>query len=153
MTEEIRRAVIHAVSERFHLPVYGQKVPKGGKKPCFTVEIKQTEQKRLLGRRAARRVTAAVNYICGEEKTAAADTMQVLEELYEVLCIIGGAERFAAGGMTEKKTAEGIELAAEYEYHVIFEEEAAEPMGRLKYNGKEAVGYEEKGNLQQRTAE
>lgn len=31
-------------------------------------------------------------------------------------------------------------------------EETTERMERLKYNGKEAVGYEEKGDIQQRTA-
>ena len=40
MTEDIRKAVIQAISERFQLPVYGQSVPRGGKKPCFTVELK-----------------------------------------------------------------------------------------------------------------
>ena len=54
MTEEIRRAVIQAIAARFQLPVYGQRVPQGAKKPCFTVELKVTEQKRLLGWRAAR---------------------------------------------------------------------------------------------------
>lgn len=153
MTEEIRRAVIHAVSERFHLPVYGQRVPQGVRKPCFTVVLTEDLQKRLLGRRAARRVTAVVRYFCGEEKTAAAESAAVLDGLYEALCIIGTEERFAAGGMTAQKTAEGIAVTAAYEYHVIFEEDAAEKMERLKYNGREAVGYEEKENLQQRTAE
>ena len=37
--------------------------------------------------------------------------------------------------------------------HVMLTEETTERMERLKYNGKEAVGYEEKGNIQQRAAE
>lgn len=153
MTEEIRRAVIRAIAKRFQLPVYGQKVPQGAKKPCFTVELKETEQKRLFGRRAARKVTFEVQYFSGEEKTAAAESAAVLDGLYEVLCIIGTEERFAASGMQEEKTAEGIRFTAEYEYHVVFAEEAAALMERLKYNGKEAVGYEEEGDIQQGTAE
>ena len=50
MTEDIRKAVIHAVSEAFSLPVYGQSVPQGAKLPCFTVELKGMQQKRLLGK-------------------------------------------------------------------------------------------------------
>ena len=73
MTEEIRRAVIQAIAARFQLPVYGQRVPQGAKKPCFTVELKETEQKRLLGRRAARKAVFEVTYYCGEEKAAAAE--------------------------------------------------------------------------------
>ncbi len=153
MTEEIRRAVIQAIAARFHLPVYGQRVPQGAKKPCFTVELKETEQKRLLGRRAARKAILEVTYYCGEEKTAAAECAEVSDGLYEALCIIGTEERFAASGMQEEKTETGIRFTAEYEYHVLLEEDAAEKMERLKYNGKEAVGYEEKGDIQQGTAE
>ena len=67
MTEEIRRAVIQAIAARFQLPVYGQRVPQGARKPCFTVELKETEQKRLLGRRAARKAAFEVTYYCGED--------------------------------------------------------------------------------------
>ena len=143
MTEEIRKAVIQAVSEKTGLPVYGQSVPQGAKIPCFTVEMTGLEQKRLLGNRAARKVTFEVRYFCGEEKTAAAEGIAAVDELYEVLLIIGKDEKFAASGMKHEKTADGVKFTAEYEYHIIFTEEEAEPMGRLEYNGKEAVGYEE----------
>ena len=153
MTEEIRRAVIQAIAARFRLPVYGQRVPQGAKKPCFTVELKKTEQKRLLGRRAARKAAFEVTYYCGEEKAAAAECAEALDGLYETLCIIGREDRFAASGMQEERTETGIRFTAEYEYHVILTEETTERMERLKYNGKEAVGYEEKGDIQQRAAE
>jgi len=153
MTEEIRRAVIQAIAARFQLPVYGQRVPQGAKKPCFTVELKETEQKRLLGRRVARKAAFEVTYYCGEEKAAAAECAEALDGLYEVLCIIGREERFAASSMQEERTETGIRFTAEYEYHVMLKEETTERMERLKYNGKEAVGYEEKGDIQQRTAE
>ena len=143
MTEDIRKAVIQAIADNFLLPVYGQSVPQGGKKPCFTVELKGLEQKRLLGNRAARNVTFEVNYFCSEEKTAAAESIGVVEELYEILLIIGVDEKFAASGMKHEKTADGVKFTAEYEYHIIFTEDEAELMQRLEYNGKEAVGYEE----------
>ena len=82
MTEEIRRAVIQAIAARFQLPVYGQRVPQGRKSPCFTVELKETEQKRLLGRRAARKAVFEVTYYCGEEKAAAAECAEALDGLY-----------------------------------------------------------------------
>lgn len=152
MTEEIRRGAIKAISDTFGLPVYGQAVPQGGKKPCFTVEIEEMEQKRLLGRRAARKISVGISYFCGEKKTAAAEGLAVTEGLYEALSIIGEKEKFAAGSMKHEKTADGVKVTAEYEYHVILEEEAGSLMERLAYNGKEAVGYEEAGNIQQRTA-
>lgn len=153
MTEEIRRAVIQAIAERFSLPIYGQRVPQGAKKPCFTVELLETEQKPLLGERVARKASFAVTYYCGEEKTAAAESAAVLEGLYDVLCIIGTAERFAASGMKEEGTETGIRFTVVYEYHAVRTADATEKMERLKYNGKEAVGYEEKGDIQQGTAE
>lgn len=61
--------------------------------PCFTVELKETEQKRLLGRRAARKAVFEVTYYCGEEKAAAAERAEALDGLYETLCIIGREER------------------------------------------------------------
>ncbi len=153
MTEEIRRAVIQAVAERFSLPVYGQRVPQGAKKPCFTVELLGTEQKPLLGGRVARRASLAVTYYCGEEKTAAAECATVLEGLYDALCIIGTTERFAASSMKEEGAGTGIRFTAVYEYHAARTEDAAEKMERLKYNGREASGYEEKDDIQQGAAE
>ena len=70
--------------------------------------------------------------------------------MYEALLIIGADEKFAASGMKHEKMADGMKFTVEYEYHIIFTEEEAEKMERLKYNGKEAVGYEE---IQQRAAE
>ena len=153
MMEEIRRAVIRVVGDNFLLPVYGQTVPQGGKVPCFTVELKRVEQKRLLGRRVMRKAVFEIRYFCKEAEAKAAEVLEVTDELYEILLIIGVNEKFAASGMTHEKTADGVKLTAEYEYHLIFDDEEAEMMERLEYNGKEAVGYEEEGYIQQGTAE
>ena len=150
MTEDIRKAVIYAISEVSGLPVYGQTVPQGAKLPCFTVEMVGLEQKRLLGKRAERTALFEVKYFCGEAKTAAEENTLAVDRLYESLLIIGKDEKFAASGMKHEKTADGVKFTVEYEYHIIFTEEEAEKMERLKYNGKEAVGYEE---IQQRAAE
>ena len=152
MTEEIRKAVIRAISEKFHLPVYGQNVPQGGKRPCFTVELAEVEQKPLLGPRAMRKVGFSIQYYCGDEKTAATESATAADGLYEALFLIGKDEKFAASGMKQEKTEDGVRFTVEYEYHVIYTEDKAERMQRLEYNGKEAVGYEEK-YIQQRTAE
>lgn len=150
MTEEIRKAVIHAVSEKFHMPVYGQNVPQGGKRPCFTVELSEVTQKPLLGPRAARRAGFSIQYYCGDEKAAAVESATVADGLYEALFLIGKDEKFAASGMKQEKTADGVRFRMDYEYHVIYTEDEAERMQRLEYNGKETVGYED---IQQRTAE
>jgi len=143
MTEDIRKAVIQAISEKYQLPVYGQFVPQGGRKPCFTVELKELEQKRLMGRRAMRKVTLEINYFCGEMKIAAAEGIEAVDGLYEILLIIGEDEKYAASGMRHEKTADGVKFMVVYEYHIIFDEEEIGLMERLEYNGKEAVGYEE----------
>lgn len=153
MMEEIRRAVIQAVSERFLLPVYGQYVPQGVKKPCFTVELKGMEQKHLLGRRMRRKVCFEVRFFDGGTKTAAADGLEAAEGLYEALLVIGEDEKFSASGLQHEKMQDGVKVRVEYEYHILFTEEEAELMGRLEYNGKEAAGYEEKDDIQQGTAE
>ena len=150
MMEDIRKAVIRAVSEASGLPVYGQRVPQGAKLPCFTVEMAGMQQKRLLGKRAERTVGFEVRYFCGEAKTAAEESTLAADGLYEALLIIGKDEKFAASGMKHEKMTDGVKFTVEYEYHIIFTEEEAEKMERLKYNGKEAVGYEE---IQQREAE
>ena len=153
MTEDIRKAVIQAIAKKFELPVYGQRVPQDGKRPCFTVELTGMEQKRLLGKRAMRKAVFEINYYCGEKKTAAKEGMEVADGLYEALLIIGEDEKFAAGGMKQEKTADGVKFMVEYEYHIIFSEEEAELMLRLEYNGKEMVGYEEENDIQQGAAE
>lgn len=153
MTEGIRKAVMQAISVRYGLPVYGQRVPQGGRRPCFTVELKEMTQKRLLGNRAARKATFEIHYTCGEEKTAAAEGLTAVDGLYETLLVIGTDEKFAASGMKHEKTADGVKFTVEYEYHIIFTEDEAERMQRLEYNGKETVGYEEENDIQQGTAE
>ena len=150
MTEDIRKAVIRAISEAFGSPVYGQRVPQGAKLPCFTVELTGMQQKRLLGKRAERTAVFEVRYFCGVEKTAAEENVMAADGLYEALLIIGKDEKFVASGMKHEKMADGMKFTVEYEYHIIFTEEEAEKMERLKYNGKEAVGYEK---IQQREAE
>ena len=136
MTEEIRKAVILAIAERFQLPVYGQGVPQGGKKPCFTVTLEEQEQKRLLGRRAERKAIFEIRYFCKEAKTAAAEASRTVEGLYEALGIIGKTEKFAAGERKQEKMADGVKMTVEYTYHVLFTEEEVEPMLRLEYHGK-----------------
>ena len=150
MTEDIRKAIIRSISKASGLPVYGQSVPQGAKLPCFTVELTRMQQKRLLGKRAERTAFFEVCYFCGEEKTAAEESTLAVDRLYEALLIIGENEKFAASGMKHEKMADGVKFTVEYEYHIIFTEEEAEKMERLKYNGKEAVGYEE---IQQRAVE
>ena len=152
MTEDIRKAVIRAIADRFQMPVYGQVVPQGGRKTCFTVELKGLEQKRLMGNRAARKATFEISYFCGEGKTAASEGIEAADELYAILLIIGADEKFAASGMRHEMTADGVRFIVEYEYHIIFTEDEAEAMQRLEYNGKEAVGYEEE-YIQQGTTE
>ena len=89
MTEDIRKAVIRAISEAFGSPVYGQTVPQGAKLPCFTVELTGIQQKRLLGKRAERTAVFEVRYFCDEEKIAAEENVMAVDRLYEALLIIG----------------------------------------------------------------
>lgn len=143
MTEEIRRAVMRAISERFGLPIYGQSVPQGGKRPCFTAEIMETEQTQLLGRRAARKTVCEIRYY---GRKTAAEASEVTEGLYEALTIIGDTEKFAAGDMRHERTADGVKFTAAYEYHVLLAEADGGTMERLEINGRGMVGYGE-GNI------
>lgn len=147
MTESIRRAVICSISESFGLPVYGQTVPQGGQRPCFTVEISGVEQQRLLGRRCRRKVMFWIRYYSGEGKTAAADSLAAADGLYEALLLIGNEEKFAASSMKHEKTEYGVAFTAAYEYHILFDEEEDALMMRLEHNGRRAVGYEERSGI------
>lgn len=152
MTEDIRRGLTQAIRGRFGLPIYGQEVPQGGKRPCFTVEIAEIAQKQLLGRRCSRKVTFLIRYYCGEKKTAAAEALRIADGLYEGLRIIGEEEKFAAAGIRHEKTADGLEMTVSYEYHILYDADEA-MMERLEYNERKAVGYEEESDLQQKTAD
>ena len=127
LTEVLRWAVIQGVAGRFGLPVYGQAVPQGGKRPCFTVEMTGVEQKRLLNRRS--RVTAAFA-VCyypaeGAERPAAqaAEFLRIADGLYEALFLVGDEEKFAASKMQhEKREDDGrLRFTAEYEYHIVYD--------------------------------
>lgn len=147
MTEEIRKAAVKAIAERFGLPVYGQKAEQGGKRPCFTVEVADRQERRLLGRRAERTVTLWIAYFDSREKTAAAERTRITEGLYEALRIIGEEERFAAAELTQEQTEDGIKVTAAYSYHILYDGEEEGLMLRLRHNGREAVGYEEEGGI------
>lgn len=158
MTEILRRAVVQSIAERFGLPVYGQAVPQGGKRPCFTVEVAGVEQKRLLNRR--NRITTAF-VICyypaeGAERPAAqaAEFLRIADGLYEALFLVGDEEKFAAAKMKHEKREDdgGLRFTAEYEYHIVYDEEIP-LMERLEYNGKRTVGYEEESAIRQGTAD
>lgn len=155
MTEDIRRALIEAMRARFGLPIYGQEVPQEAKRPCFSVEIGEMTQKRLLGGRCSRTVEFLICYYCGEKKQAAAETLHIADELYEGLLIIGTKEKFAAAGMRHEKTEDGLQMTVRYEYHILPEQAEDEAMmERLEYNERKMIGYEEKSdNIQQKTAD
>lgn len=142
MTEEIRRAVMRAISERFGLPIYGQNVPQGGKRPCFTVEGKETEQKRLLNGRATRKEVFEIRYY---GRKTAAEAGEAAEGLYEALAIIGDTEKFAASDMRHEGTADGVKFTVTYEYHILPMAADGGTMERLEVNGRRMVGYEKGG--------
>lgn len=158
MTEVLRRAVVKSVAARFGLPVYGQAVPQGGKRPCFTVEVTGVEQKRLLHRRSRVTVAFLVCYYAGEGEgrpaAQAAEFLEIADGLYEALFLVGDEEKFAAAEMKHEKREDddGLRFTAEYEYHILYEEEIP-LMERLEYNGKRTVGYEEENGIQQGAAD
>ncbi len=152
MTVEIRKAAVKAIAERFGLPVYGQRVEQGGKRPCFTVETAEATEQRLLGRRAERKVKLEIVYFDSRGKTTAAESTRITEGLYEALRIIGEEEKFAAAGLTREKTKDGVRVTAEYGYHILYDGEEEGLMLRLRHNGREAVGYEKEGDISQGTA-
>lgn len=158
MIEVLRRAVVQGIAERFGLPVYGQAVPQGGKRPCFTVEVTDVEQKRLLHRRSCVKVEFTVRYYAGEgagrPAAQAEEFLRIADGLYEALFLVGDEEKFAAAKMKhEKREDDGrLDFTAKYEYHIIYEEDIP-LMERLEYNGKRTVGYEEENGIQQGTAD
>ena len=80
--------------------------------------------------------------------------MEIADGLYEALFLVGGEEKFAASKMKHEKRENdgGLRFTAEYEYHILYEEEIP-LMERLEYNGKRTVGYEEESGIQQGAAD
>ena len=77
---------------------------------------------------------------CGGDKkeTAAA----VADGLYEVLWLVGSAERFGARSMSHTMTEDGVDFFVTYGWQIIVEQQEA-LMERLEYNGEKVIGYEE----------
>ena len=132
----LKRAVIQALKEGFSLPVYGERVPQKTKVPCFSITVEETVQKRLLGRRRAMEAKLKVRYTGAEEKAAVADG------LYEVLWLVGSAERFGARSMSHTMTEDGVDFFVTYGWQIIVEQQET-LMERLEYNGEKVIGYEE----------
>lgn len=150
MTEEIRRGTIQALQRQTGLPIYGQEIPQGGKRPCVTVEVLRESQHPRLGRRAEREVTLL---ICYEGEGSAAEKTGMAEHFSEALRLIGEKERFFCREMTWERTDKGLRLTASYPYLVELEAEEIGKMERLQQNGKGVVGYGRGSKIQQGAAE
>lgn len=141
----LKRAVIQALKEGFSLPVYGERVPQKTKVPCFSITVEETVQKRLLGRRRAMEAKLKVRYTGAEEKDkkeTAAAAAAVADGLYEVLWLVGSAERFGARSMSHTMTEDGVDFFVTYGWQIIVEQQGT-LMERLEYNGEKVIGYEE----------
>ena len=134
----LKRAVIQALKEGFSLPVYGERVPQKTKVPCFS----ETVQKRLLGRRRAMEAKLKVRYTGAEEKDKKEMAAAVADGLYEVLWLVGSAERFGARNMFHTMTEDGVDFFVTYGWQIIVEQQET-LMERLEYNGEKVIGYEE----------
>lgn len=141
MSVVLQHAVIKAIHDAFLLPVYGEKVPQGAKMPCFSVMVKESRQKRLLGRRRAVFQTLAVQYHTVDRAEGKEESLSVADRLYEVLWMVGDTEKFLAETLHHKEADDGIEFLATYVWHIILQENE-EKMQRLEINGKKAVGYD-----------
>lgn len=138
----LKRAVIQALEEGFSLPVYGERVPQKTKVPCFSVTVEETVQKRLLGRRRAMEAKLKVRYTGAEEKDKKEMAAAVADGLYEVLWLVGSAERFGARSMSHTMTEDGVDFFVTYGWQIIVEQQET-LMERLEYNGEKVIGYEE----------
>lgn len=142
----LKRAVIQGLKEEFSIPVYGERVPQKTKVPCFSVTVEETTQKRLLGRRRAVEAKLKVRYTAAEEQDKKERAAAVADALYEVLWLVGSAERFGAGNLSHVMTADGVDFFATYGWQIVVEQQDA-LMERLEYNGEKVIGYEEKDEV------
>ena len=145
MNVALKQAVIKAIHDAFSLPVYGERVQKGAKMPCFSVVVQESRQKRLLGRRRAVLQTLAVEYHTADRMTGKEESISMADRLYEVLWMVGDTEKFLAEVLRHEERENGIIFLATYTWHIILQEKE-EKMQRLEINGKKAVGYDS-GNI------
>lgn len=138
----LKRAVIQTLKEGFSLPVYGERVPQKTKVPCFSVTVEETNQKRLLGRCRAMEAKLKIRYTGAEEKDRKETAAAVADGLYEVLWLVGSAERFGARNMSHTMTEDGVDFFVTYGWQIIVEQQET-LMERLEYNGEKVIGYEE----------
>ncbi len=146
----LKRAVIKTVHDTFFLPVYGEAVPQGANLPCFSVVVRKSGQKRLLGRRRSAFQTLEIRYCTQNRAEGKEESLAVAEKLYEVLWLVGDEEKFLAEKLHHEEKEDGILFTAVYVWHMVLEENE-EKMQRLELNGKKAVGYEI-GSIHKRTA-
>lgn len=83
-----------------------------------------------------------VRYTGAEEKDKKETAAAVADGLYEVLWLVGSAERFGARSMSHTMTEDGVDFFVTYGWQIIVEQQEA-LMERLEYNGEKVIGYEE----------
>ena len=143
----MKENVISAIEKVFAMTVYGEKVVQKEKHPCFTVEVKHSEMKPLLGNRKEQTVSFIIRYFPEDGADELEKAAEVGNRLYEVLAIIGtGETSFAASAMKQEMKEGHLHFYVTYYSHVVLKQDF-ELMGALEYNGKRVIGFGKQGRL------
>ncbi len=139
--EALKNGVIQSLYKRFSLPIYFEEIPKTGGEACFTVEEVETTETPLLNRRWSRKTKYQISYFPKEDGGSQEDCRAKADALYDILFLVGDAEKFIGSDMQMKKTEEGISFFVTYAYQMMYEEDD-NLMERLEHNGEQVIGYE-----------
>lgn len=136
----LKQAVCKELKDRFSLAVYAEPAPQKIQMPCFTAEVTECSQKRLLGRRREMRVTLEIGYHTENRLSGREEALQIAEELYDCLWLVGSSEKFCAETMGHETKEGQMVFRVCYCWHVV-QQEKETLMQRLEYNGRKVVGY------------
>lgn len=143
----VKENIIASIEKTFAMTVYSEEVAQKERRPCFTVEVIQSEMKPLLGQRSEQRISFKIRYFSKNRVDGLEKSAEMGDKLYEVLAMIGSGENsFAASAMRHEFQDGQLYFYVTYYSHVVLKQEF-EPMGTLEYNGKRVIGFGKYGRV------
>ncbi|MBM7868873.1 hypothetical protein JOC70_000342 [Clostridium pascui] len=129
---ELRAGINKVLNDNLpNIPIYNEKIEQGFAKPCFFIEVLNSEQYKELNRRYKKSISFNIQYF-SDKAEINSDFNDIADKLYQVLEYVNIYNKlFRANKMTHKVVEGVLHFMLQFNYHVIKTSEEEPKMNKL----------------------
>lgn len=129
---ELREGINKVLNDNLpNISIYNEKIEQGFVKPCFFVEVLNSEQYKELNRRYKKNISFNIQYF-SDKAEINLDFNDIADKLYQVLEYVSiNNKLFRANKMTHKVVEGVLHFMLQFNYHVIKASEEETKMNKL----------------------